>query len=285
MLEIRIQPFMSINDEIAAALGKPIWTTDAFLPEYASGTVGQWRINPGGQLVNDWGYHSGPCLVQMLPSLLRKTETNHEGEGASWETWMSLTPLEVESQELGYRCARGRMAIMGLGMGWIAANAALNPEVSEITVVERDPDVIRLFLESGARDSIPEPARSKLSIVEADALKWYPDTGEPIDFLYADIWLGIAEPGTLPQVRQMQQNVQAEQIYFWGQELIIHAALANVQSSEGPEVSAGSIEQVIDEDIKLPLVIPSDRDYAQMVEKVIANRVARGLPMVDDYQS
>lgn len=235
--------------------------------------------------MNDWGYHSGPCLLQMLPSLLRKAGSGQDTDNDQWETWMSLTPLEVESQELGYLCARGHVVIMGLGMGWIAANAALNPQVFDVTVVERDPDVIRLFKESGAFDSIPKPEREKITIVEADACEWRPEKGTHIDFLYADIWLQIAEPGTLSQVRQMQQNVQAKQIYFWGQELIIHAALASTQSSDCPVISPESILQIVDQVIKLPLVIPTDRDYDCMIEKVIDNRVERGLSLVKEFES
>ena len=65
---------------------------------------------------------------------------------------MSLTPHEIESQELGFLHASENVVIMGLGMGWIAANSALNPKVTQVTVVERDPDVIRLFHDSGASD-------------------------------------------------------------------------------------------------------------------------------------
>ncbi|OQB96252.1 MAG: hypothetical protein BWX86_00876 [Verrucomicrobia bacterium ADurb.Bin122] len=38
---------------------------------------------------------------------------------------MSLSVHEIESQELGCRHAFGTTVVMGLGMGWIALNAAL----------------------------------------------------------------------------------------------------------------------------------------------------------------
>ena len=153
---------MNPNADIAAALGQQLWSTDSFLPEYRPGEHGPWRINPGGRLVTDWGYVSGPRLLEMLPSLSRRSISGVDQE--KWEVWMSLTPHEVESQELGYRYAFGNVVIMGLGMGWIAANAALNPEVTAVTVVEQDPDVISLFQDSGAFDSLAASARSKISI-------------------------------------------------------------------------------------------------------------------------
>ncbi len=108
---------MTHHQDIAAALGRELWTTDSFVPRYRSGVIGAWRIHPGGSLVSDWGYCSGPCLMEMLPSLARRVQARPEAGSEAWETWMSLTPHEIESQELGYLHTSGHVAIMGLGMG------------------------------------------------------------------------------------------------------------------------------------------------------------------------
>ena len=71
---------MDINGEIAATLGKKLWTTDLFMPQYRCGEIGAWRIEEGGQLINDWGYYSGLCLVEMLPSLARKVTSKENIE-------------------------------------------------------------------------------------------------------------------------------------------------------------------------------------------------------------
>jgi hypothetical protein len=264
------------SSDIAAALGRTLWTTNSFVPQYNSGEIGPWRIVKGGQLVNDWGYYTGPCLLEMLPSLSRKTASDDSGDGDGWETWMSLTPHEIESQELGFQYAVGDMVVMGLGMGWITANAALNPKVTSVTVVERDPDVIKLFYESGAFESIPLPAQNKITIVKADALEWHPDPARIIDFLYADIWLHLAEPETYDQVTQMQRNVQAKQIYFWGQELTIYAAVAKISNGEDT-ITDELIQRARSDTLNLPLLIPPNRDYGQMIEQVIKNRIERQL--------
>ncbi len=269
---------MNHNLEIASALGKELWRTDSFIPQYRCGETGPWKISPGGQLVNDWGYFSELCLLEMLPSLARKVTSHSDSDDDVWETWMSLTPLEIESQELGYRYAFGNMVIMGLGMGWIAANSALNPDVTKVIVVERDPDVISLFYDSGAFESLPAAAKPKMEIVQADALQWCPEAGQGVDFLYADIWLHLAEPQALDQVRQMQDNIQAERVYFWGQELAIYAAIAQL-SEDKEAITDHLIQRAINDVIHLPLLIPHDRDYAQMIRQVIRNRIARRLPI------
>lgn len=268
---------MNHNLDIAAALGKTLWCTDSFIPQYRCGEVGPWKINPGGQLVNDWGYFSGRCLLEMLPSLARKVVLKKDIDGDGWETWMSLTPHEIESQELGFRYSFGNMVIMGLGMGWIAANSALNSKVTKVTIVERDPDVIKLFYDSGAFESLPASAGPKIAIVNADALEWSPEPGQIVNFLYADIWLNLAESEALHQVRRMQGNVQAEQIYFWGQELAINSAISQL-SEKTQAITDHLIQRAVNEVINLPLLVPHDRDYARMIQQVIKNRIARRLP-------
>lgn len=265
---------------IAAALGLRLWTTEAFIPAYRAGASGRWRIHPGGALVHDHGYHSGPCLLTMLPSLSRKSASAGDADDGPWETWMSITPLEVESQELGYRHAFGHTVVMGLGMGWIAANCALNPRVTRVTVVERDAEVIRLVEASGALDSLPDGARRKLAFVAGDAMEWRPDPGDAVDFLYADIWLQLAERRALADVRRMQDHVRARQVYYWGQEIALHAAMVRLAGgAEGLAPVAADIQRAIDEVIGLPLLVPPDGDYAGLIQAVIRHRRQRRLPV------
>ena len=252
-----------------------MWTTDLFLPRYRAGEFGPWRINPGGQLINDWGYYSSPRLVEMMPYLTRKASPGPDDKNDRWETWMSLTPHEIESQEFGCRNAYGHSVVMGLGMGWIAANIALNPRVSRVTIVEIDSDVIELFSLSGALQSLQRRARQKIEIVNADALKWQPPDSDRVDFLSADIWLDLAQDDTLRQVREMQANIQAREIYYWGQEIAIYQAAMQFFPA-GACLTPSAIQQAISRVIKLPLLFPDD-EYPRIIEKVIHNRRQREL--------
>jgi hypothetical protein len=165
---------------------------------------------------------------------------------------------------------------MGLGMGWIAINAALKPTVSHVTVVELDPEVIELFSLSGASDAVPEAAKNKITIVNANALEW--TSNVKVDFLYADIWLSLDEPETLEQVRRMNKNLKAATVYFWGQEIAIYAGIER-QQGENVSINAASIKQCLAEDIGLPLLVPSDINYAGLIECVAKNRKERNLSM------
>lgn len=244
------------SESLAQALGVPLFQSSLYMPSYRAGRMGQWRLTHSGFGL-DRGYYSGQWAVVGMPALLR----DHQGEEL---TWMSLSPHEIESQELGCRYAYGHTVVMGLGMGWVAINIALNPAVERVTVIELDPEVIALFDHSQAILGLPEDIRNKLEIVQADALQWQPDS--PVDFLYADIWRCLEEPQTLDDVRRMQANVQAETIYFWGQELAIHALVDHIGSWQQ------QVQRCVAETIALPLLQPADFNYPQMIADVVRLR-------------
>lgn len=260
-----------IMGSMAEMLGVPQFTTDLCIPRYRTGEIGNWKIVNSTNVLAP-GYFKGLQMVENLSALLRKRRNGQEG----WDTWMSISPSELESQELGCRYAFGHTVIMGLGMGWIAINAALKPSVTHITVVELDPEVIDLFSQSGAADAIPETAKNKITIVNANALEW--TSNGKVDFLYADIWLSLDEPETLEQVRRMHENLKADAVYFWGQEIAIYAGIEKRQG-KNVSIDAASIKQCIAEYIGLPLLVPSGIDYAGLIKGVAKNRLERNLSM------
>lgn len=256
-------------ESIASDFGVPLYTNPYFTPGYAEGRYGRWKIVRGG-FVLDRGYYSGLWGVVGLPALMREREG---GEGG-WDTWMSLSPHEIESQRLGIDYAHGSVVVMGLGMGWVAANIALSPRVTRVSVIERDPEVIELFSRTQGFADLPDEAKAKLSIVEADALLWQPE--QAVDFLYADIWRTLSEPQTLDDVRQMQINVGAREVYFWGQELWIHRLAITGLGEKGGLVSwAEAVAYTVRERIGLPLLQPTDFDYPDLITQIAALRRQR----------
>lgn len=257
----------------AAAIQPPFFKTEFYTPHYRDGRWGDWEVRTA-PIVHDHGYYTDVWLVRNMKILLKHDRETPSQSG----TWMAICPHEVESQELACRYATGHTAVMGLGMGWVAINAALNPAVEKVTVVEKDPGIIEFFFSSAVLETAPETAQKKIRIIEADALEWQPLPHDPVDFIHADIWKNLAAPQTLDQVRQMQANIRAREIYIWGQELIIH----NLAARHWPDLEAidtHTIKRCVKELIGLPLLIPKDLDYGDMIAKVIQNRLKRKLPL------
>lgn len=172
------------------------------------------------------------------------------------DVWMSLAPLELESEMIGILAASGHVVVMGLGLGWVAAECALRSEVEAVTIIEADPAVIALHRDLDLFARLPDGCGGKVRIVEHDALLWQAD--RPVDLLMADIWLPlISENDRAAEVRQMQGNVAARAVYFWGQEL----ELARQAVARGLAIDDAGIARVV-ADWDLPLVGPETPDYA-----------------------
>lgn len=250
-------------------LGIPLYQSDFYMPSYKEGIIGDWKISyTGTNLLR--GYYSGGTMIQNMPVLLKKDSKDPE----LWNTWMSLTPVEMESQEFGIRAAEGHSVVMGLGMGWVAINMALKREVKSVTVIELDPDVIELFYKSGALDSLIPEVQNKIKIINTNAMEWIPET--TINFLYTDIWLKFAEPQTIRQVKEMQHNIQAEKIYIWGQEIFIYNALKQEGRLDLLDDTKG-IQEFSYGMFSLPIAVPEDIDYGQIIRQVMENRNFPGL--------
>jgi hypothetical protein len=236
--------------------GLPAFETDLFVPRYRPSSSGPWELS-----VTDFciapGYWSGPMLVRNMAVLFR-----------GHDSWMSVTPLEVESQQIGIRLARGHVLIFGLGMGWAAAAAAAMPAVRAVTVVEQDQDVLALHRELEIFGQLPDSTRAKLRVVEGDAYRFRPE--QPVDLLMPDIWLPLVSDNRLDEVRRMQANVSAGGIYFWGQELEIarHAVAAGCAMDD-----AGIAATVAE--TGLPLIGLNFPDYAGKLQAA-ARRWMRG---------
>lgn len=259
------------SEQLAQALGIPLFQTTYFLPAYPEGDWGPWRLTHMATGI-DCGYYTRQWLISGMPVLMRRNPGNSE----LWETWMSLTPHEIESQEPGCLCAHGHTVVMGMGMGWVALNAALNPAVKRVTVVERDADVIKLFAATGVAGQLPQNVGGKIVVVQADALEWQPD--EPVDFLYADIWRPIADTNALTDTQCMQRNVKATEVYFWGQELRLFTAHQRLFGAEAP-LSIEGLRHCADMGLSLPLVLPWGDEYPERIAAAVMNRQMRRLPL------
>ncbi len=101
--------------------------------------------------------------------------------------WMTVTPNEIRTMRAPIAAARGQVLTLGLGLGYFAFMAARKPEVAHVTVVERDPHVIRLFRELIAPQL---PCREKITVIEADAFAFAETRMKEGDYdmVFADIW-------------------------------------------------------------------------------------------------
>lgn len=101
--------------------------------------------------------------------------------------WMTLMPNELVTQRAPIKRAKGSVCTYGLGLGYFAFMCARKAEVTSVTIVERDENVINLFKEM----LLPSfENKEKIEIVCADAFEFaaHDAPKRNFDYIFADIW-------------------------------------------------------------------------------------------------
>ena len=111
---------------------------------------------------------------------------------------MSNTPDEI-SDFWRFACrAKGSVLVNGLGLG-VLLKALLNkPEITEVIVIEKSSDVIKLVGETYLKDS-------RVTIINADAFDYKPPKGKRFNAVWHDIWDDICGDN-LPEMKTLHRK-------------------------------------------------------------------------------
>ena len=157
------------------------------------------RAYPDGAVLPVLGYFAQPFAYPVL------TENGRE--------WMTATPNEINTIRPMAEAAHGHVLTLGLGLGYFAFHALLNPRVERVTAVERSADAIRLFRER-ILPAFPHP--ECLTILQADAFAAAPAlyrSGQ-YDFVFADLWHDAADG--LPMYERLKHmEVPGPEYRYW----------------------------------------------------------------------
>ena len=129
--------------------------------------------------------------------------------------WMAIKPNEIETMQPALDRVEGRVLTLGLGLGYFAYMASLKESVRSITVVERDPDAIRLF-ESRILPQFPHG--EKLAIIQGDAFEYLENRmpRSPFDFAFVDLWHDASDGlEAYLRIRPMERLAQETEFLYW----------------------------------------------------------------------
>jgi len=128
-------------------------------------------------------------------------------------TWMSLTPMEIQSAWVPLSLAEGRVGTGGCGMGYFAIAAAADDSVDEVLVYENDPRVIKFFNE------VYEDREEfcKITVMEQDVREL---KGEQFDMFFMDIYPAMLGEEVLTDMSRFKQDNCVSTYRYWGQERV-----------------------------------------------------------------
>jgi len=183
---------------------KSFWP-EPHLPAYKAGKHGNWSCQPT------------PVMKYLTAGYFLPHRTQPRGWmfKRNGNVWMSLTKMETESQLPMIAAAKGHTVIAGLGMGFVLYNILVKPEVTKVTLLEIDREVVALM--DYVSDWRSWPGREKLTLVMGDAKAFVPDC--EVDVLYVDTWAHLGAAEAIEVTQAIQANVRAHEVCWWGQEI------------------------------------------------------------------
>ena len=157
--------------------------------------------------------------------------------------WMTVTPNEIETMAPDLQAAQGRVAVLGLGLGYFAFMAAQKKSVSAVTIVEREAAAIALF----QAHLLPQfPEKEKITVCAGDALDFLgrsPDDW-PFDYVFIDLWHDVGDGLPLYlRCRQLAARFPRTRFHYWiEQDLLIF--LRGLLLEDDPALGALSLPQL-----------------------------------------
>jgi 16S rRNA G966 N2-methylase RsmD len=101
--------------------------------------------------------------------------------------------------------AKGNVLVLGLGMGYVPYMISLKEEVSSVTIIEKDKEIIELFKKA----LLPLfPNKHKIKIIEDDAIRYLNKKEATYDYIFADLWHNSEDGLSLfVQLKRINQNI------------------------------------------------------------------------------
>jgi len=135
------------------------------------------------------------------------------------QLWMSLTPMEIQSNYMAWKMAGGLVGMGGLGLGYAPMRAAAEDEVERVYVYENDQRVIDFFLHRHRK----REELKKITVVKVDDVRDTLTLDEDLpafDFFYMDIYPALLGDEVLEDWKLMRDTMVAQEFRFWGQERV-----------------------------------------------------------------
>lgn len=103
--------------------------------------------------------------------------------------WMSVIPHEINTMKEPIKNAKGKVLVLGLGMGYYLFNIANKKEVTSIDVIESNPKIINLFNKYLLNKM---PHYEKINIKLGDGIE-YLQKSHNYDYAFIDIWHNVGD--------------------------------------------------------------------------------------------
>lgn len=138
--------------------------------------------------------------------------------------WMSVRNNEINTFTSFIKEAKGRVLLMGCGLGYLAYMLSIKADVEEVTIIELNPQIKLMF----ERHLKPQMNR-KINIYQGDALEFLATENISMyQYCNVDIWHGM--PDMLPlymKCLMLEQRHPNTKFHYWLEESL-HTAMETI---------------------------------------------------------
>lgn len=174
------------------------------------GKSGDWKVERFE--VDEAGakQHNSRCYMQGIADrvIVPGTYTKLQYKG---RVIMSDTPAEITDHRYIILRAEGNVLISGLGLGIVTEALLIRGNVSRVTVIEKEQDVISLV----SLHLTAKYGADKLRIIRADIFDWMPEKGVKFNYIWHDIWPTICEDNW-PEMKQLKRRFARRKTQYQG---------------------------------------------------------------------
>ncbi len=169
--------------------------------------------------------------------------------------WMAIKPNEIETMKKPIDDAFGNVLVYGLGLGYYAYMISLKDNVSSVTVVERDEEVISLF----ENHILPQfDNKNKIKIVKNDAYDFAKNQMSKggYDFVFADLWHDVSDGvECYVKMKKYEKSLKNTKFSYWIEKSIISAIRVRIFDAMYEEIknkrlskTLGEIEHILSDE-------------------------------------
>lgn len=119
---------------------------------------------------------------------------------------MKISNIEIESSYMFIKYAKGKIGIVGLGLGYVVNELLKKKEVKEIIVYEKEKEIIDLYNLSFKEDK-------RLKIINEDA---YKAKKEKFDYFFVDIYNYKLTNQVVEDYKIFNKLHEIKEYLFWG---------------------------------------------------------------------
>lgn len=162
------------------------------------GTSGPWSVETFTVSENDSAFKLWNLRAAIHGDMRLMSAGTFKRLKRGGEVIMSTTPSELSDMSMFVYKATGNILINGLGLGMAVVAALQKEDVKHITVIEKDPDVLKLVAPTFE-------GNTRVTIIEADAFTWKPPKGVKYDAVWHDIFDNICSDN-LKQMEKLHRK-------------------------------------------------------------------------------